>query len=318
MTESGPAATKVTGGYQWADVDVGPGGPCAITSAGKLYCWGDAGGGNLGNGATSGHYATPVAIAPDSTFISIDQGLGHGQCAITTAHTTMCWAFGTYGRNGNGADTNVTIPVRVSGGHDFVAVATAFAGSCGVTSAGEGWCWGSGFSLGTGGYGTGPDTCQSNTNCAKTPVLTNGGIVFKPMIEHDGNGVCAIAVNGKTYCWGRDPIWVPTAVPGDPGFTQIANGNYDSCGVALDGKVYCWGTNDHGRFAQPPSPDVHAVPEQVAVGHLFTQLTMSESYMCATKADGNAWCWGENNRGQLGDGTTTASQTPVRVRLFTP
>jgi hypothetical protein len=317
LSATGPAPTLVAGGHRWTDVEVGAAGVCGIVENTRLYCWGDASQGSLGNGATSGPYPLPVAVLPESSFVSLDLGLSNGDCAITTGHTAMCWSSGTWGRLGNGADTMVAVPVRVSGGHKFAGIGTSFSGSCGVTDAGAAMCWGhsSGLGIGSGPF---PDTCAGSVSCAKTPVAASGGITFKPIIFHGGNEVCAIATNDKTYCWG---LWdqVPTELFGAPVFTSLATGDMDNCGVAQSGTAYCWGTNRNGRFGSPPDINqIHRVPEPVPGGQRFTQLSMGQNHMCGVATDGNAWCWGSNGKGELGDGTTTASAVPVRVKLFAP
>jgi hypothetical protein len=314
----GLAPTLVAGGHRWTDVDMRVDGGCGITDNAKLYCWGYGFEGAIGNGTTTGSYPLAVAVLPDSSFEAVDLGMTPSTCAITTGHTALCWSLGRWGQLGNGADTMVVAPVPVSGGHKFAGIATSSAGSCGVTNAGTAMCWGYYFSLGM-GSGPYPDTCAGPVACAKTPVATSGGITFKPIIVHDGNQVCAIATNDKTYCWGIFGYQVPTELAGAPAFTSIAAGDLDACGVAQGGTAYCWGTNRNGRFGMPPNAgETHLVPEPVPGDHRFTQLSMGQNHMCGVATDGNAWCWGSNNEGELGDRTTTSSSVPVRVKLFAP
>lgn len=321
-----PSPTLVAGGVQWTDVDVGQFGGCGITDNAKLYCWGDARLGSLGNGAMAGAYPLPVSVLRDSSFVAVDVGLANGTCAITTGHTAMCWSLGSWGRLGNGADALTAVPVRVSGGHKFAAIATSLSGSCGVTDAGVAMCWGHYSTLGI-ALEAYPDNCSSQgptgeevlVPCAKTPVVVSGGITFKPIIFHGGNEVCAIATDNKTYCWGPLGGKVPTELAGAPVFTAIATGDMDNCGVAQSGTAYCWGTNRNGRFGMPPDiNELHLVPEPVPGGQRFTQLSMGQNHMCGIATDGNAWCWGSNAKGELGDRTTTPSAVPVRVKLFAP
>lgn len=317
LNEPNSAPTLVSGGHQWTDFDLGAAGVCGIVEGAKLYCWGDAGQGSLGNGATGGRYPLPIPVLPESSFVSLDLGLANGDCAITSGHTAMCWSSGTWGRLGNGADTMVAVPVPVSGGQKYAGIATSFSGSCGVTDAGAAMCWGFYSTLGI-GFGPFPDTCAGPVSCSKTPVAASGSITFKPIIFHGGNEVCAIATNDKTYCWG---LWdnVPTELFGAPVFTSLATGDLDNCGVAQSGSAYCWGTNRNGRFGSPPDANqIHRVPELVPGGQHFTQLSMGQNHMCGVATDGNAWCWGTNDKGQLGDRTTMPSATPVRVKLFAP
>ncbi|MDP9280066.1 MAG: Ig-like domain-containing protein [Gemmatimonadota bacterium] len=317
LNEPNSAPTIVSGGHKWIDFDVGAAGGCGIDEFGKLLCWGDAGQGSLGNGATSGRYPSPVVALPDEFFASLDLGLSNGGCAVGGGFAALCWSSGTWGRLGNGADTLVAVPVTVSGGHQFFAVATSYSGSCGVTHALTVMCWGYSQYLGI-GSGPFPDTCAGPVPCAKTPVEVSGGITFKPIIVHGGNEVCAIGTNDKTYCWGMFDN-VPTELFGAPVFTSLATGDMDNCGVAQNGTAYCWGTNRNGRFGNPPNiNELHRVPEPVPGGQHFTQLSMGQTHMCGVATDGNAWCWGSNAKGELGDRTTTPSTTPMKVRLFAP
>ena len=311
-----PSPTLVGGGHRWTDVDIGVESVCGITDNAKLYCWGEATGGALGIGVNGGHFHSPVAVLPESSFVALDLGTARGHCAITTGHIAMCWSSGTWGRLGNGADTTVYKPVAVSGANRFAGIASSFSGSCGVTDAGAAMCWGNSATLGI-GFGPFPDICTVAVPCGKTPVSVAGSFTFKPIIFHSGNNVCAIGTNNKTYCWGR---WfsVPTELAGAPIFTSLATADWDHCGVSQSGLAYCWGANQSGRFgANRDQADVR-VPQPVGEGKRFTQLAMGYTHMCGVATDGNAWCWGTNERGELGDRTTTASDTPVRVKLFAP
>jgi alpha-tubulin suppressor-like RCC1 family protein len=311
-TVTDPTPTLVSGGRQWSDVSAGFWSVCGISNT-TLYCWGNASEGQLGNGFNNGTFPSPVAIAPESSFVAVNIGLAAGECAITVAHSAMCWGRGIEGRVGNGADTTVVRAVGVNGGNKFAALATSAFGTCGVSEAGAAICWGFYATLGI-GYGPYPDDCGGQ-GCSKSPVAVLGGLTFRPVIIHDGNTACSIATDDKTYCWGQ----TVQEVPGAPVFTALAAGDLDYCGLAQSGTVYCWGTNRNGRFGNPPDPNMYqSTPVAVPGSQHFTQISMSQNHMCGITTDGNAWCWGSNANGELGDRTTTPSTTPVRVRLFVP
>ena len=60
-------------------------------------------------------------------------------------------------------------------------------------------------------------------------------------------------------------------------------------------------------------PDYVGTPQAVAGGHVFTALASGQLHTCGLTAQGEVWCWGQNYNGELGDGSRTAAQTPVRV-----
>ena len=96
-----------------------------------------------------------------------------------------------------------------------------------------------------------------------------------------------------------------------------------TCGLTADGAAYCWGDNYYGElgttaaisscYYRPYSRPCAQEPAPVVGGALYAGLTVGYAYTCALTKDRYAYCWGLNDRGQLGDGTTTNRATPVRV-----
>jgi len=98
----------VTGGLTFTQIQAGgrhfgADFTCGITSSGAAYCWGDGGGGKLGNGGAV-MSAVPIPVAGTLTFASITTGTDNA-CGITTAGVTYCW----------GPVFASSVPVRVSG-----------------------------------------------------------------------------------------------------------------------------------------------------------------------------------------------------------
>ncbi len=99
------------------------------------------------------------------------------------------------------------------------------------------------------------------------------------------------------------------------GFTAVSDGGTTICGVSLAGDVYCWGANTHGSVGDGTTIDA-GYPVQIAQG-LGLQLPNGEgnyndgAHTCAVNATGQAYCWGRNESGELGDGSPTYfRQTP--------
>lgn len=109
---------------------------------------------------------------------------------------------------------------------------------------------------------------------------------------------------------------VTVTAPRGVTFTQVAAGGFHSLALANDGKIYAWGSNDYGQLGDGTITEQHeSVQVQGPAGVKFTQIAGGLYYSVALGDDGNTYAWGENNYGQLGDGTNTDRHEPVRVQV---
>lgn len=133
---------------------------------------------------------------------------------------------------------------------------------------------------------------------------------------------CATAGEGGLFCWGNNeegqlgtgkfrPSPMPESIEGSGGFYGISAGFLSTCGLAFEGSAFCWGDNEHGSLGVGGSVDRSAVPRPVATAESFRMLTVNGLHACGLNFEGQAFCWGFNGFGQLGDGTTTTRFTPV-------
>ena len=143
---------------------------------------------------------------------------------------------------------------------------------------------------------------------------------------------CVVKTDGTVWCWGlndrgqlgdntTNESSTPVQVKGPGGtgtlttVTEITAGLQHSCAVKTDGTVWCWGLNDKGQLGDNTTTDsIHPRPSQ-RVGrnrnpHHRHQRRRRRQHTCAVKTDGTVWCWGLNNKGQLGNNTTTDSGHP--------
>lgn len=106
---------------------------------------------------------------------------------------------------------------------------------------------------------------------------------------------------------------------GNEGALDLRMGEQHTCAVTVEGGVRCWGLNRDGQLGDGTRND-QRTPVSVALpaGPLrAVAVACGRQHTCARMANGTVRCWGDNTRGQLGDGTTTASLLPVVVSGLT-
>jgi alpha-tubulin suppressor-like RCC1 family protein len=199
-------------------------------------------------------------------------------------------------------------------GLSLVNIAGGNSQSCGVTSSGAAYCWGSGIG-GVLGTGTGANSPR--------PTAVAGGLTFQNVVA-SFNRTCGLTTDGKAYCWGQNDNgalgigtsgtveYSPVAVAGGLTFQSVTAGQNHSCGLTTSGAAYCWGQNSFGQLGDGSGAN-HYTPFPVAGALTFQTLAAAGSMTCGTTSTGIAYCWGFNGGGEIGDGTTTTATVPVAV-----
>ena len=265
---------------------------CAIVS-GKIYCWGLNNMGQLGfgNPGNPGFRATPVQInsgghdrLPSNYFATkLATGGSRSQtmCTITTEKRAYCWGLARFGQMGIGP---------ISGNH--YSYATRVKDLENVTDISQdGYTWASDHAY----------------------------------VSH----TCAIA-SGRVYCWGgagrgqSGPLghgafgahFQPVQVNGLPGVPlRIEVGIAHSCALVNDHgnkNVYCWGDNKLGQLGtNSNTPQFSTSPKTVHVGigglpptESVVDIAAGANRGCAIMTNKRSYCWGLNENGQIGDGTS--------------
>ena len=124
---------------------------------------------------------------------------------------------------------------------------------------------------------------------------------------------CASTSAGATYCWG-DRYTSPVRIGGDEHFVLLSVGSGFACGLIASGTAYCWGRSpggDANDFNQ--SSIIVGVPTRVDSTIAFSAISAGGTLVCGLGLDRRAYCWGENDYGQLGDSSTVRRAYPKPV-----
>jgi alpha-tubulin suppressor-like RCC1 family protein len=189
--------------------------------------------------------------------------------------------------------------------------------TCAVAADNRAYCWGRN-NLGQLGDGT-------FTNRFR-PVPVAGNLQFR-VVSAGYRYTCGLTTDDRAFCWGTNAIGqlgdgttttrkTPVVVTGGRLFHQLDAGVVTTCAVASLGRqAYCWGGNGNRQLGNGGwDSDPHPRPLAVAGNHQFQQVTVGEAHSCGITTANEAFCWGIDISGELGnDASQTFTYTPVKV-----
>ncbi len=265
--------------------------------------------------------------------------VGNSQAAMLADGKLFTWGRNELGQLGNGTLAGNWIPDAADGGvapppmyeqaaADLVSVVTRQTFMIALASDGTVRTWGSNAD-GQLGYAT-PSDCGSRggSPCGRTPASVPGitdavavaaGFDHSLVLRSDGT-VLAFGSNANGQLGVTEPArtMTPTAVPGLTNVVALAAGSLHSVALTGDGKVFVWGSNQYGQLGDGTS-DTSAHPSPTEVPGLVGASVASANHtVLVRKADGTVLAWGQNNNGQVGNGTETTVLTPTTVLAAAP
>lgn len=296
-------------------LDAGPARTCAIatgdagTDAGEAWCWGGSDG--IGLGRICG-FGDPHAEAAPGVVWQGPPGDVNGPGRCGTAPLAPVFS------------------VAVARHRSCALVGSPYDGN-----GGEAWCW---------------DDLGDRSAILAHPLVGPDGEPLAGFATLDGafDGFCGITVDGTVWCWGDRGADAPAPIDDVTDAVAIAVGEAHACAQVRDGSVWCWGANDQGQLGDgtlTSSPDPVRVtgldgtspadagdsadggfpwwrPHHIlAAGRTHTCVMRDEpaggSEHAFEQQDG-VFCWGANDRGQLGDGSHDMRASAVRVSGLDP
>jgi alpha-tubulin suppressor-like RCC1 family protein len=299
--------TAIAASFHWS---------LALRSDGSVWTWGAEASTPVD---VPPYSSTPVRVRGLSEMTAIAAGGFHG-LALRRDGTVWAWGYNGFGQLGVGTRTNSSTPVRVRGLSRVTAIAAGEQHSLALEANGTVRAWGYNYH-GQLGNGT---TAHSSTPVRVSGLAGVTAIAAAPM----GAYSLALRRDGSVRAWGANyagqlgnglttPSLTPVRVGDLSEVTAIAAGQGHGLALRADGTVRAWGYNGGGQLGNGTLTN-SSTPVQVEdpVGGDLADVTViaaGDIHSLALRGDGTVWVWGDNDTGQLGNGTTISSSTPVKV-----
>ncbi len=291
----------------------------ALKSDGSVWTWGANDRGQLGDGSNAASNV-PVRVSGLSGRVTAIAAGDSYALTLKSDGTVWGWGDDYQGQLGDGQNADTITPVAVHGLTGRVAAISAGkAHSLAIKADGSVWAWGD-----NSGHALGVDTSDVFQN---TPIRVEGlnghAVAVAAVVDHSA----AIESDGTLRSWGREFLPsgaymgtdTPTPMPGLTHVKQIAGGWSFFVALEANGSVWAWGEN-LGTLGDGSSHDSPTNPVAVLgldKGVIVIGTGVQNGY--AVTSTGVVWSWGNNNHGELGNGTVDregGSDAPVQMTSF--
>jgi alpha-tubulin suppressor-like RCC1 family protein len=298
---------------------------CAKTPDG-LHCFGRDDFGQVGDGiqAVFGGTALVEGLPADLTGFSAG---GTHACAIDSLSRLHCWGNNGWGALGFGFVSSPDLAGIDHAQHvvaleNVSAVAAGEVHTCAVEGSTALYCWG--------GRASEPSYPSAGP---PYPIFIADFPSPVRKIEAGNEFACAIGDDGILRCWGKngwsvlgdgtnDHHETPAPIAGvDMAIVDVACSFEHACAAAADGSVFCWGINRGGALGRDPSigENPEPFPQRVpGIEGRAVEVAIGYGFSCARTQEGEVWCWGNQDFGQLGALLENPIDRPTPGRVSLP
>lgn len=290
---------------------------CASSATGSTWCWGLDDYGQVGDGPAPGPrpptflgtFGRPRINGPWHT------------CSLL-AGARWCWGGNDTSALGLGATASTDTPQAAMDAQTWSDVQTGSEFGCALAAAtGELWCWGT--------NDLGALALASSVPNASRPSpiqLADASVPRFSSFDTGNTFVLGLTTDGTVFGWGenylgalgRDPASVtvvrsPIVITTPEPVSSVSAGQVHSCVLATSGAAYCWGSEGAWLGPHPSTPAWEPAQVEPPTGQTWRMVRAGAYHSCAIDSRDRLWCWGENDSGALGGGTTAPSAEPVPV-----
>jgi len=258
--------------------------------------------------------------SPEGVSVALlSAGMTH-TCGLSREGKAYCWGDNANLALGGFVGSSSATPQPVLGvgrSAELVSLSAGSSSTCGLTSAGDVYCWGKNAG---GQLGQGDTTDRAEP--VRVPLLARA-----LQVDLGYDTACAIDEFRALYCWGENaegqvgqgdtphapaPSESPLEVPSAVGWQEVSTGNGHVCAIRLDGELHCWGRNTDAQLGQA-SPGQLRSPVRAGTDTDWAHVSAGQSQSCALKENHTLYCWGANDESQLGIDPPGMVSTPTQV-----
>ena len=327
---------------------------CAVLDNASVKCWGENANGQLGQGNTTelgsassqmGDNLTAIDLGSGRTALAISVRTHH-TCALLDNASVKCWGFNNQGQLGQGSTSNLgdagsemgdKLPaIDLGSGRTTTAISAGVYYTCALLDNSDVKCWGynaygqlgqeSTSSLGDAGLEMGDNLPAIDLGSGRTALAISAGSAH----------ACALLDNSAVKCWGFntngqlgqgsvDHLGDAGSEMGDnlpaidlgSGRTALAisAGSAHTCAVLDNSAVKCWGYNNNGQLGQGSTSNLgdgsgemgdNLTAIDLGSGRTALAISAGSTHTCALLDNSAFKCWGQNDKGQLGQGDATS------------
>lgn len=318
-----PVLASTVNGMGWSDVAAGTDHTCGIFN-GTAYCWGLNEDGQSKPSMPGGDsFMQPITLSgtPSKVFAG-----RYESCAILVNGEAYCW--GALDVGATGATTrSMPTQLRIDSVTTFTSIALADDHGCAIATDERLFCWGDDTH-----NELGHDIPIGSDQAFASPVETNASSSMSQRfksVDVANDVTCAVTTTtNDLHCWGASTEGhllsgadhalfhaVETLLDWD----SVAIDIQHACARTMAGVVHCWGKDADGALGKGDfAQQVSTVGGPINVNGLtsgHTRLVAGEHFTCVINQNANAYCWGANRSGELGNREIATKDLPSRVRL---
>lgn len=295
----------------WQTISAGNLFTAAIKTDGTLWTWGDYQYGQLGIGAVTSDAGSPVQVGTANDWVFVTANW-YTVFAIKSNGTLWAWGQNTYGKLGDGTQTNRNVPVQIGTDANWQSVSSNINNTVAIKIDGSLWSWGGNLSgqVGDGTYtnryapvriGTANDWVSVSVGNSHTLAKRSDNTIW----------VWGVGLYGQMGLGTVNLKNVPTQIGTNTDWNQIEAGYGHSVAIKNDGTLWTWGYNANGQLGDNTTVNKN-VPTQVGTDTNWQKIKSYEHNL-AVKTNGTLWAWGLNGGYQLGDNTLTNRLMPFQL-----